>query len=301
MSQKGFTIVEIAIVITIITIMASLGLTVSISRLNYAKFNQTEAKMEAIDKAIAGFVVTNGRLPCPANASLPVTDANFGIEYCTGNHSAAVTLPTGVENESGDNTVIGGAVPVITLNLPNDFTYDGWENRFTYVITRGMAGTSAAYGTPTTTERYRGMTDGLITIQDATTATITDRAAYALISHGPNGWGAWVKNGGSQHPAPTSASEAENSHLGGTWNAIFIQQDLNSTFDDIVTYKRKFQMPYIHKAMTNEYACDTANTVMQTTADTLCTLAAGGTPGTDCTQRLSIFAKELNDLCAGSR
>lgn len=301
MSKKGFTLVELSIVLVIIAILAGMGLTASISTLNFAKRKQTEAKLDTVEKAIAGFVAVNGRLPCPANASLNINDANFGLEYCTGNHSATVTLPTGVTNEGSDNTVIAGAIPYVELALPLEFVTDGWDNRFTYIITRGMAGTGATYGTPTTPARFRGMSDGLITIEDSTGANRTNVAAFALISHGPNGFGAWPKFGGTQLGASSDLDEIENTHVGGTWNAIFVQKDFTETFDDIVRYKRKFQLDYRHTAMTNEYACDAADTVLESTSTTICTVNAGGTPGFDCPETLGVFAKELNDLCSGSR
>jgi len=106
--QTGFTLVEIAIVLLIVTIL--LGYTVALfpRQQELKQYRAADQEMEEIIAAIIGFAQINGRLPCPA-----ITDSG-GLE-------------------DGGGTVncfnYGGFVPVNTLGLTGDINPDFFSYR----------------------------------------------------------------------------------------------------------------------------------------------------------------------------
>lgn len=148
-----------------------------------------------------------------------------------------------VENETG-------MVPIHDLMLSDDYAYDGWERKFTYRIATGMGN-----ATDWADSLYKG--DLRIIDINGNERTDIDRpapnnigAAYVIVSHGPNGTGAWAKNTTTDFTAPPSTSrELENANHG--INKIYVQNErttltrstggvgVSTGFDDIVVFKRK--------------------------------------------------------------
>ena len=119
-SEKGFTLVEIAIVLLIVTVL--LGYTVALfpRQQELKQYRAAKEEMDQIIQAIVGFAQVNGRLPCP---SLPAT--------------------AGAENGGGgvDCTFsYGGFVPVSTLGISgrlneDSLLLDPWGSPYRYYVT----------------------------------------------------------------------------------------------------------------------------------------------------------------------
>ncbi|MDH5356349.1 MAG: type II secretion system GspH family protein, partial [Gammaproteobacteria bacterium] len=64
--QKGFTLIEIAIVLIVVSIL--LGYTVALfpKQQELKQYRAVEQEMDQVIAAIVGFAQVNGRLPCPA-------------------------------------------------------------------------------------------------------------------------------------------------------------------------------------------------------------------------------------------
>jgi type II secretory pathway pseudopilin PulG len=78
----------------IIALVAAGGLTMLVKSLERNQFKLTEFRMQTIQKALLDYRKTFNRLPCPADATLALTDANFAVEAanpgrCTGGTPAA--------------------------------------------------------------------------------------------------------------------------------------------------------------------------------------------------------------------
>ena len=119
--QSGFTLVEIAIVLLIVTIL--LGYTVALfpRQQQLKQYRALNIEMDRVVEAIVGFAQVNGRLPCPA-----IPDS-VGIEDYDD------TNDDGCDN-------YGGFVPVNTLGLDgrlNDdsLLLDPWGNPYRYYVT----------------------------------------------------------------------------------------------------------------------------------------------------------------------
>ncbi len=253
--SAGFTLLELSIVLAIIAIVTGMSVQMGISVIETARLTSTQKKMKTIDDALMQYRTANDRLPCPADLTIKQGAANYGIEgatpgTCTGgsplaNHSAAGATYAFA-------TAAEGAVPVATLGLPNDFMVDGWGNRFRYAVDVSMTALGAFASTPAACNY------GAITVNDANGGVRTSSAIYALVSHGPNGHGAYSQNGGIVNSGSSSADELTNCHCtrAGVYNNAYApnyvqklpQYDAAQTgnalyyFDDLVTFKERWQM-----------------------------------------------------------
>lgn len=75
-ASKGFTLLEMAIVLIVFTIAASWLLATAAGRKQHTDFRATEVALEESKTALYGFALANNRLPCPDTN-------NNGLEDCT--------------------------------------------------------------------------------------------------------------------------------------------------------------------------------------------------------------------------
>ncbi len=111
--QPGFTLVELAVVVFLIGIIATMGVTALKAQLASAAISATKKKQETIKDALEAYLGKYKRLPCPAidNTGLEKRDLTIaaGNPDCKGNF---------------------GIIPYATLGLPRSAGMDGWENFF---------------------------------------------------------------------------------------------------------------------------------------------------------------------------
>jgi prepilin-type N-terminal cleavage/methylation domain-containing protein len=92
----GFSLVEMAIVLTIVALLLG-GLLPTISgQIEQQRRNETRKQLAEIQQALLGFAIMNKRLPCPMPATINnPTDVNYGLEAasCTANPTAEGYLP----------------------------------------------------------------------------------------------------------------------------------------------------------------------------------------------------------------
>jgi prepilin-type N-terminal cleavage/methylation domain-containing protein len=120
-TQSGFTLVEIAIVLLIVTIL--LGYTVALfpRQQQIKQYRALDRQMDEVIEAIIGFAQVNGRLPCPA-----IPDSVGREDYDDTN------------NDGCDN--YGGFVPANTLGMEgrlneDSLLLDPWGNPYRYYVT----------------------------------------------------------------------------------------------------------------------------------------------------------------------
>lgn len=253
--QRGFTLLELSISLMVIALLTGMAVSSGVGVLSASRLVATQKRMKAIDNALMQFRTANDRLPCPADLTIAVGAANFGVEgatpgTCTGGTPSANHSAAGITNTSA--TAAEGAVPVVTLGLPNDDMVDGWGNRFRYAVDIRMTALGAFPGSSLCTAI------GAITVNDASGVARTTGAIYALISHGPNGHGAYTAGGVTTTSGSKSADELTNCHCtsAGVYNSAYAplyvqklpQYDSGQTgnplyyFDDLVSYKERWQM-----------------------------------------------------------
>jgi len=249
--KNGFSLIFISVLLTVAAlIFVSLIPGQEAGDINQKNINNT-AKLERVEEAMRSFMAANGRRPCPADGQYPENTANFGVEAvnpgsCNGGTPGA---PLGPDTVTG--LVVGGTIPTKTLGLPDDYAYDDYGRRFTYIVDV-RATNSAATAVGESTTNYCGYlqnniqmqtdTTGIwggvrgiwaytpaITIENTNGSTVIDHTMYAYISHGASGYGAWPAQG-SATTLPTAESIALRINSGSTDPDMQVNAGVNADF-----------------------------------------------------------------------
>lgn len=132
--SRGFTLIEIAVVIVILGFLLVLLVGISTSLIGQQRREATRQRIAGVETALALYVSQNQRLPCPADGSLAPTDANLGVEGRAG------VSPNFTCNLGGANGQTNGVVPWRTLGLAEVDITDGWGTRLTYRVAATFVG-----------------------------------------------------------------------------------------------------------------------------------------------------------------
>lgn len=233
--QSGFTLIEIAVVLLIVTFLMVGGVRLLSSTQEGLRARLTRQNMDAVKAALQAYMVRAGRLPCPAVETSTTTDATYGTEAPTPGTCTGTTVL--------DAVGFRGVVPWKTLGMTTETAFDGWGRQLTYAVT------NTATNTPTATTTLSGLRSSLTLHSaapvslglpptgnqvNACSTTANDNvcngaAAVMLVSHGQNSLGAYNVTG-VRSPLPTSASEVENTDA----DRNFVLAEPSSDFDDIV-------------------------------------------------------------------
>ena len=212
-AARGFTLVEIAVVLVILGLLFTLLAGVATSLLAQQKRELTRSRLAGVDAALTLFVSQNQRLPCGADGTLASGAGGAGAEQW-----AAGACTTAQAN---------GVVPWRALGLAEQDITDGWGNRMTYRVATPLVainamnfttcdpgGTGAAVAgvcnaacasatfpasctPPQAVTANKGLLvknlGGTIVMNPA--AAPSTGAAYVVISHGENGAGAYSAQG----------------------------------------------------------------------------------------------------------
>ncbi|MCD6036058.1 MAG: hypothetical protein K0R63_1799 [Rickettsiales bacterium] len=306
MTQKGFSLIELSIVLTVMAITTGTLLTIAGNKEKRDRIAQTQQRMEQIKRAMADYVYENGRLPCPDSGGDALNAAQFGaVDSSSVSGIAKRTCNDTYWGTSGN--IIAGTVPVRALELPNDVGFDGWGRRIVYVVDNNFISSIADWTTPVcdgvgtincfTYTPSGGISVGIV----ANDTSITTTAAYVLISYGANGYGAYPANGSTTRitTASMNADEQENAHVDSTgattsFDAQFVQKEPTAAFDDIVSYSEKWQIIADMGTIPSFSNCQMAENVVKNLSGTNLT-CTGASSVTICES----FATEINSLCAG--
>ena len=268
----GFTLVEIAVVLFIISILIAMAAAVTRGVASAQRRSLTTTRLATVDAAILQFVATQRRLPCPADGTLASSANNAGLEL-----RAAGACSTDQAN---------GVIPWRTLALTELEASDGHDRRLTYRVfpalagDNGMdmtwcdpAGTAAAPGGSCSTAclgtnmasctmpsnflankgiRVRNLAGTQLMDPTATPHT---GAAYVLISHGESGGGGYLSGGTLGASTTTDGTEEARNYATQPYSAAntyyLVDDALSETggathFDDVVS--RPSVMSVISKA-----------------------------------------------------
>jgi type II secretory pathway pseudopilin PulG len=194
----GFSLIELTVVLLIVVILLTLGAGAIGLASSNAAISQTRKKQELIKEALSAYVGKYKRVPCP-DTDLPPN--GLGEENRANPNDPAT-----------DCTADVGVVPYVDLGLPKDYALDGWDNFFTYRVTKDG---SAALDWTKSNPFYPGKPGKLdVSIRSsvppygATPLTNTDKAVVVVVSHGKNGLGARTLLG-TFNQAPAGGSDEE--------------------------------------------------------------------------------------------
>lgn len=130
---RGFSLVEMALVLLIVGLLAAVFLPATNTLLDNNRRKETRAKLEALEQAMVRFVMVNGRLPCPADGSLRSNSPNYGVELRTPATGVCTAINTGV-------------VPWRSLGLAANDAADAWNTQITYRTRGDLVASSTSLG-----------------------------------------------------------------------------------------------------------------------------------------------------------
>lgn len=240
---RGFTLIEMAIVLVVIGLVFSGGLLAVAPVLESSKLNETNAKLDRIEQALIVYVIRYGCLPCPADPSIATGTTNAGLSFGTG----APTHYSSGCNASCDFAAASpaqGAVPWATLGLSEEEGKDAFGERIDYAVTPTLVATNSMVRTPPATYPAGTLE---VTVTAATNSTAiatrprnTSAAAYVLVSHGIDRSLAW-NSAGSQNADPNSSTDQTENSDGTPFIQDLPQRNTGAAnvnyFDDIVRFR----------------------------------------------------------------
>jgi type II secretory pathway pseudopilin PulG len=222
-AMSGFTLIEIAVVLFIITLLVGSLLVPLEAQVEQRQVSDTEKTLAEVRDALLGFAVANGYLPCPD------TGTN-GAENATGaGNTQCTTITSGIAC---------GRLPHRDLGVANS---DVWGNRLTYCVNELFA----RRGSGNTFALTTAGNDVYICTTQACTTRVSETAVLAVVSHGRNGYGAINLNTGVQNALASSADEQENydnNDRNIVWRIRTAIGAAAGEFDDIVIWVPRYTL-----------------------------------------------------------
>ena len=236
--NAGFSLLELSIVILIFSSIAVMGLQLVSKMVTRKVYFTTQSQLMTLDTAMMKFYRVYGRLPCPADRTLAITNASYGNEG----------------NCGGATSTVSGMIPFRAMNLPVNTVIDGYNNRINYVVSRELATTSTF-----TTAANIEVRSGNLQQPCSSSCTVLanpatgNGAAYVLFSNGEDKRGAVNMLGTTSFPCYSSTSDtridSQNCAAGaltiGISSTVYYDSRYNNGtqnanyFDDIIVWRTK--------------------------------------------------------------
>jgi len=140
-STKGFTLVEIAIVLLVVTILLGYTMAMVPVQQELKQYRAADAEMNKITDALYGFAQVNGYLPCPAwvdSLTAPTVNSN-GLE-CRDDNGTAADCDNSPPESDKSCDVWYGYVPGKTLGIEGKYSavtgllLDPWGKPYRYQV-----------------------------------------------------------------------------------------------------------------------------------------------------------------------
>jgi prepilin-type N-terminal cleavage/methylation domain-containing protein len=226
--QAGFNLIELAIGMIIISLMAGSGLVVLSTQIDQNRFNETQRMLDLAKEALLGFAAVNGRLPCPSAATGGGLEDPPGGGACNGASDAdgyygflpAATL--GIANGKGN------CAPLLADPAGN--LTDPWNGCIRYAVSRANGNAATTTNGISGLTPWTSFTPNLRVCEDsACTQVLSSSAIFVVYSTG--------KNNLQTVPA-TNVDEAQNVNN----NRDFVRHEPRQTgqtggaYDDVVDW-----------------------------------------------------------------
>jgi prepilin-type N-terminal cleavage/methylation domain-containing protein len=213
--MRGFTLVELAVVLVIVGLML-VGLLVPLSaQMDQRNYSETRKSLEEIREALIGYGLSHGYLPCPTSS------VSSGAEERTG---SACT-----------NRV--GFLPWAELGVPK---LDSWGHLYRYSVTPAFADSStkislSPFSSRDITIQTRDDSGNLINLSNA------NNIPAVVVSHGKNGTWGYMDSGTQIGDSSTHNDDEDTNGSGAGTTFVSRNFSANTTtsygeFDDIVIW-----------------------------------------------------------------
>lgn len=217
----AFALLEVAIALSVLGIIAYMTMPLLGKIQQWQQIRVTHAHQEKIIESLAGYVLLNKRLPCPA-----LTANGEAQPICT-------------------NETKAGFVPYKTLGIDEKTAKDGYYHWMTYVVQPTLASTriSCIYTDPglaidPKTVFCKAPSEGNFTIQSADNQLciqVPDFVAVVLIAHGKSG-GYALDDGSIQPVDSTDIDKIRNAARLGVFTTKTQCRTPSAAFDDTILY-----------------------------------------------------------------
>ena len=198
-NNKGFTLLELSIVLLIMGFLTTTSITMTRGFINYQRHKDTKERIQTINFAINSYILENKKLPCPTSIS-----KNYKNENATEDCSL-----------SEKNGFLIGTIPSDTLKIKKDILADAWGNKFVYIVSADLTDDSFFYSNRISND------------------LINNKFAYSIISMGPDKANSYPYSSTSVKNKNTSTTDYPNSYSGFNKDLVF------NDVDDIMTIKTK--------------------------------------------------------------
>ena len=233
--QRGFTLIELAIVLVIIGIVMGSFIGTLNSRIQSSRYVESISELDEIKTALYGYAASqlDPYLPCPdcrtAACATGTNVANDGIEDRNGIVCDA--------NAAG----ILGNLPWQTLGIGNS---DPWGNRYSYWVSDTVVDNAPpGFGLTTVINSAT-----INTRTGENISVLTNAAAAIVLTHGSNNLGA-ISVDGVLRPNAASDDEVENTNN----DAIFVSRSITKPgtvtsggddfeYDDVLIWISEYEL-----------------------------------------------------------
>ena len=235
--QKGFTLIELAIVLVIVGVLIGSFVGTIGARIDSTKRADTQSDFEIIKNAILGYAYSNDppHLPCPCTTNCESGIANAGRENRDGNGYCTADATNGSL----------GYLPWGELGLKPS---DSWNTLYRYWVDRDFS-----YDGSTPSIKTFGLShvgNGLIRTRspDGTaTPKVATNAVVVVLTHGKNTYGGLSVDGVSRPAIPAgNVDEKENRDANSEFLSRTPTEPGASTaggeFDDIVFWMAEYEI-----------------------------------------------------------
>lgn len=230
--QRGFTLVEMVVVIAVLGVLFTILIGITRVVVSQQRYQTTRARMANLDNALTVYVSQYRRLPCPADGALASSDPNAGLELppsgipitCPNNQARGVVpwralglTPSDAEDGWGGRFTYRVGPDLVADNSMDLTACDPAGTNTTVIAAppycnSACSSANLANCTAPATALTPGTSTGRgLVIHSVATATLgqpplmdprgnsgtgpSTGAAYALVSHGPEGGGAYSGDG----------------------------------------------------------------------------------------------------------
>lgn len=269
-TEAGYSLIELSIVMIVVGIFISGFMAAYNVYIKNESQRVTSVNTSIVSQAISNYLAENGRYPCPAGISLPIEHPKYGRETdCAnltgyeelegGDDYASAALAVGQcnfgicveESEREFDTdpgpgvtnlrplVIRGSIPFRDLNLPEEYSFDGYHSRLVYAISRPLVSTTG----------YNSAYGGIEIRDSAGVSLVTPAASahFVIVSPGSDRVGSYTKYGQRAIPCAGTSYDIENCDTAtrAVYRAARQGGVTASThFDDYVSYSSSAETPF---------------------------------------------------------
>lgn len=215
---NGFTLIELAVAMTVIAILGASVLLAVRVQLTQRQISETRAALEDAREAVLAFAAATGRLPCPAVGGAP------------GQGGESALTPQGCSKARG-------LLPWEALGLT---AVDGWNHRLAYQVTQGFGVPGFKTGAKIGLEA-----EGDIVLQNIAGASLAsaDAVVMAIWSVGVNGRFGTNPDGSSVAGIAGGAAEVANDPNASTTTKLISDTPVEiagQEFDDEVIWISRY-------------------------------------------------------------